>query len=129
RAARVRSARAAPGVILMVAVPLGTALSRHKASPWHGAPAAVLTPAQTLAGPAVVALRLAARVRTALESALPEIVALWIVGVVAFALRLASGWMAARRLVVMGTHPAPPGCPMALARLAARLRVTRQLRL
>src|SRR5438874_1315630 len=123
RAARVRYALATATLVLMVAVPLGTALSLHEASPWHGAPAAVLTPAQTLAGPAVVALRLAARVRTALESALPEIVALWIVGVVAFALRLASGWMAARRLVVMGTHPAPPGCAMALERLAARRRV------
>src|SRR5256886_4183309 len=112
----------------MVAVPLGTALSLHEASPWHGAAAAVLTPARTLAGPAVVALRLAARVRTALEPALPEIVALWILGVVAFSLRLASGWMAARRLAVMGTHPAPPGCAMALERLAARLRVTRPLR-
>src|SRR5881394_755590 len=128
RAARVRYALATATLVLMVAVPLGTALSLHEASPWHGAPAAVFTPAQTLAGPAVVALRLAARVRTALEPALPEIVALWIVGVVVFSLRLASGWMAARRLAVMGTHPAPPGCAMALERLAARLRVTRPLR-
>src|SRR5881392_852816 len=128
RAARVRYALATATLVLMVAVPLGTALSLHEASPWHGAPAAVLTPAQTLAGPAVVALRLAARVRTALEPALPEIVVLWIVGVVVFSLRLASGWMAARRLAAMGTHPAPPGCAMALERLAARLRVTRPLR-
>jgi len=92
----------------MVAVPLGTALSLHEASPWHGALAAVLTPAQALAGPAVVALRLEARVRTALEPALPEIVALWVVGVIAFSLRLASGWMAARRLAVMAHTPLPP---------------------
>src|SRR5881227_2806308 len=65
RAARVRYALATATLVLMVAVPLGTALSLHEASPWHGAPAAVFTPAQTLAGPAVVALRLAARVRTA----------------------------------------------------------------
>src|SRR5881398_1734449 len=75
RAARVRYALATATLVLMVAVPLRTALSLHEASPWHGAPAAVLTPAQTLAGPAVVALRLAARVRTALEPALPVIVA------------------------------------------------------
>src|SRR5881394_4277483 len=124
RAARVRYALATATLVLMVAVPLGTALSLHEASPWHGAPAAVLTSAQTLAGPAVVALRLAARVRTAL----PEIVVLWVVGVVAFSLRLASGWMAARRLAVMGTHPAPRACELALERLAARLRVTRPVR-
>src|SRR5207248_3379019 len=85
-------------------------------------------PAQPLAGPPAVALRLAARVRTALEPALPKIVALWVVGVIAFSLRLASGWMAARRLAVMGTHPTPPACEMALERLAARLRVTRPVR-
>jgi len=128
RAARIRYVLATATLVLMVAVPLGTALSLHEASPWHGALAAVLTPAQALAGPAVVALRLEARVRTALEPALPEIVALWVVGVIAFSLRLASGWMAARRLAVMGTHPAPPACEMALERLAARLRVTRPLR-
>src|SRR2546430_13053142 len=111
----------------IVAVPLGTALSLHEASPWHGAAAAVLTPAQTLAGPAVVALRLAARVRTALEPALPEIVALWILGVVAFSLRLASGRMAARRLAVMGTHPLPPRCAKAPERFAGRLPGTRPL--
>jgi len=127
-AARMRYALATATLVLMVAVPLGTALSLHEASPWHGALAAVLTPAQTLAGPTVVALRLAARVRTALEPALPEIVALWVVGVIAFSLRLASGWMAARRLAVMGTHPTPPACEMALERLAARLRVTRPVR-
>ena len=124
RAARIRYALATATLVFMVAMPLGTALSLHDASPWYGAPAAVLTPAQTLAGPALVALRLAARVRTAL----PEIVVLWVVGVIAFSLRLASGWMAARRLAVMGTHPAPRACEMALERLAARLHVTRPLR-
>src|SRR2546430_11082953 len=57
RAARVRYAFATATLVLMVAVPLGTALSLHEASPWHGAAAAVLTPAQTLAGAAVVAIR------------------------------------------------------------------------
>src|SRR2546429_4869695 len=52
RAARVRYAFATATLVLMVAVPLGTALSLHEASPWHGALAAVLTPAPTLAGPA-----------------------------------------------------------------------------
>src|SRR2546429_6167652 len=52
RAARVRYAFATATLVLMVAVPLGTALSLHEASPWHGAAAAVLTPAPTPAGPA-----------------------------------------------------------------------------
>src|SRR5438094_4699360 len=78
RASRIRYALATATLVLMVAVPLGTALSLHDASPWYGAPAAVLTPASTLAGPAVMALRLAARRRTSLEPALPGIGALWV---------------------------------------------------
>src|SRR5205807_2283082 len=42
--------------------------------------------------------------------------------------RLASGWMAAGRLAVIGTRPAPPACTAALQRLAALLRVTRPVR-
>src|SRR2546430_5667243 len=57
RAARVRYAFATATLVLMVAVPLGTALSLHEASPWHGAAAAVLTPAPTLAGAARLAFR------------------------------------------------------------------------
>src|SRR2546430_162691 len=51
-AARMRYALATATLVLMVAMPLGTALSLHEASPWYGAPAAVLTRAQILAGPA-----------------------------------------------------------------------------
>src|SRR2546430_6709093 len=56
-AARMRYALATATLVLMVAVPLGTALSLHEASPWHGALAAVLTPAQTLAGPPRLGVR------------------------------------------------------------------------
>src|SRR5256886_17019313 len=54
RAARVRYAFATATLVLMVAVPLGTALSLHEASPWHGAAAAALPPAPTLAGARVL---------------------------------------------------------------------------
>src|SRR2546421_7830376 len=62
-AARTRYALATATLVLMVAVPLGTALSLHEASPWHGALAAGLTPAQTLAGPSARALRRTGRGR------------------------------------------------------------------
>src|SRR5256714_2013953 len=119
RAARIRYACATATLVLTVALPLVTALSLYGASPW---------PAPALAGPAVLVLRLAARVRATLEPVLPVIVVLWVAGVVGFSLRLASGWMAARRLTVIGTRPAPPACAAALQRLAARLRVTRPVR-
>ena len=119
RAARIRYACATATLVLTAALPLVTALSLYGASPW---------PAPTLAGPAALVLRLAARVRPTLEPALPLIVVLWVAGVVAFSLRLASGWMAAGRLAVIGTRPAPPACTAALQRLAALLRVTRPVR-
>jgi len=119
RAARIRYACATATLVLTVALPLVTALSLYGASPW---------PAPALAGPAVLVLRLAARVRATLEPVLPAIVVLWVAGVVGFSLRLAAGWMAAGRLAVIGTRPAPLACAAALQRLAARLRVTRPVR-
>src|SRR2546429_1996682 len=71
RAARVRYAFATATLVLMVAVPLGTALSLHEASPWHGAAAAVLTPAQTPAGAAGGGLRAPARGRPGLPAPPP----------------------------------------------------------
>src|SRR2546430_6060043 len=81
RAARVRYALATATLVLMVAVPLGTAVSLHEASPWHGAPAAVLTPAQTLAGAGLVGFLVPARGCTAPQHPLPGDVVLCIVGV------------------------------------------------
>src|SRR2546423_9160627 len=119
RAARIRYACATATLVLTVALPLATALSLYGASPW---------PAPTLAGPAVLVLRLAARVRATLEPVLPAIVVLWVAGVVGFSLRLAAGWMAAGRLAVICTRPAPLACAAALQRLAAPPRVTRPVR-
>src|SRR5206468_6217194 len=81
------------------------------------------------AAPAIVVLRLASRVRARLEPLLPWIVVLWLTGVVTLSLRLTSGWLAARRLRALGTLPAPEPCVAALHRLAARLRVSRPVRL
>jgi beta-lactamase regulating signal transducer with metallopeptidase domain/HEAT repeat protein len=158
RAARTRYALAVATLLLMVAFPLATALRLRAASSapsWTGdreAPASPVAPAQapapvasTLPGtssveatpatrreaaPAVRALpaRAAARLRAALEPALPWVVVLWLGGVMVLSLRLASGWMAVRRLGAEGTQPVPPACAAALARLAARLRVSRPVR-
>jgi HEAT repeat protein len=54
---------------------------------------------------------------------------LWLTGVVTLSLRLASGWLAARRLRALGTRPAPEACIATLHRLAARLRVSQPVRL
>src|SRR2546423_14348764 len=61
RAARIRYAFATATLVLTVAVPLGTALWLYEASPGRPDPtAAILAPAQTLAGPAGPALGVAA---------------------------------------------------------------------
>jgi len=144
RAARTRYALAAATLVLTLALPVGTGLRLERTSPGAtagGAAAAPRGPSPELvlpspesarryaAAPTIVALRLAARFRARLEPLLPWIVVLWLTGVVTLSLRLASGWMAVRRLGELGTRPVPEQCVAALRRLAARLRVSRPVRL
>src|SRR2546430_7429786 len=65
---------------------------------------------------------------TLFRSTLPWIVLVWLGGVLVLSLRLASGWLAARRLGRTTTHPVSEACRQALARLATRLRVSRPVR-
>ncbi len=140
RAARTRYALAVTTLILMLAVPVATAVRLRAGGPLAGAviaPApgaslgATLPPAGT--EPAIPAAgrpgpSLAMRLRAGLEPALPWIVVAWLAGVVILSIRLASGWLVTRRLSSVGTRPVPPACREALARLVVRLRVTRPVR-
>jgi beta-lactamase regulating signal transducer with metallopeptidase domain/HEAT repeat protein len=139
RAARTRYALAVTTLILMLAVPVGTALRLRAAPPWVAsvvAPAArvVAPPTPATTEPAMPSAQrpgpsLATRVRGDLEPALPWIVVAWLVGVVILSIRLVSGWLVTRRLSTEGTRPVPQSCRIALARLVVRLRVTRPVRL
>ena len=64
-----------------------------------------------------------------LEPALPWLVVIWAIGVLALSLRLANGWLMTRRLRSQGTRETSPALQEILVRLAARLRVTRPIRL
>jgi beta-lactamase regulating signal transducer with metallopeptidase domain/HEAT repeat protein len=138
RAARTRYALAVTTLILMLAVPMGTAVRLRAAGSPAGsvvaaaAPAIVsLAPAGTRPAPAPsgqTGRSLASRVRADVEPALPWIVVAWLSGVVTLSIRLASGWLVTRRLSTVGTRPVPRPCQDALARLVVRLRVTRPVR-
>src|SRR6059036_960738 len=157
RSARIRYALATATLVLTLALPLTTAVRVGEASPATpgnglatsavaSRPASDATPAAQAASPegamvaqetprgyapttpAIAALRLASRSRKALEPVLPWIVALWLAGLLVLSARLAWGWIATRRLGAMGTRPAPVACVEALERLAARLRVSRPVR-
>jgi HEAT repeat protein/beta-lactamase regulating signal transducer with metallopeptidase domain len=67
--------------------------------------------------------------RDRLERALPWLVVVWVLGVLISSVRLASGWMAARRLRTHGTRDVSASLQDVLAQLAARLRVRRPVRL
>jgi len=67
--------------------------------------------------------------RDRLEPMLPWLVVIWVVGVLILSVRLAYGWMGARRLQTHGTRTVPEALQQVLARLAARLRVNRPVRL
>ena len=98
-----------------------TATSRQSPAPLQSTDP-IMTPATTVApaGRSVAQL---------LEPALPWLVVIWAIGVLALSLRLANGWLMTRRLRTEGTRETSPGLQEILARLAARLRVSRPVRL
>ena len=139
RAARTRYALATLTLAVMLALPLATAVRVRETAPLMSevvtatspvapgptsspGPQAVPTPPTPPPGP------VAARIRAALEPALPWVVLVWFGGVVALSLRLASGWLVTRQLGRVGTSSVPDACREAVARLAARLRVSRPVR-
>jgi beta-lactamase regulating signal transducer with metallopeptidase domain len=140
RAARLRYALATSTLLLMLALPLATAVRLTHQAPWtwvyETAPA--VTPASTPAvggatpapGSAVTtgAQSVGERIRASLEPMLPWLVLVWLGGVVALSLRLASGWLLTRRMRSVGTSPVPEACVEAVTRLARRLRVSRPVR-
>ena len=67
--------------------------------------------------------------RPRLERALPSLVWCWIVGVLALSLRLLGGWAWARRLTTTGVRPGAESYLAMVRDLAARLRISRPVRL
>src|SRR3989441_361145 len=121
RAARIRYAFATLTLALMLALPLATAVRLSGTSPQ-------ISDVVTATSPVTPAAPVADRIRAALEPALPWVVFVWFGGVVALSLRLASGWLVTRQLGRVGTSSVPDACREAVARLAARLRIRRPLR-
>ena len=66
-----------------------------------------------------------ATLRQLLTPVLPGLVIVWVLGVVAVSVRLAHGWMSARRLRTTGTRSTADSLHQLLARLAARMSVSR----
>src|SRR5437660_1004621 len=138
RAARIRYALATLTLGLMLALPLASAVRLSGTSPWTDdvvTATSPVTPGPTSgpgpqAAPAAppAAAPVAARIRAALEPALPWVVLVWFGGVVVLSLRLASGWLVTRQLGRVGTASVPDSCREAVARLAARLRISRPVR-
>jgi len=121
RAARIRYAFATLTLALMLALPLATAVRLSGTSPQ-------ISDVVTATSPVTPTAPVADRIRAALEPALPWAVLVWFGGVVALSLRLASGWLMTRQLGRVGTSSVPDVCVEAVARLAARLRISRPVR-
>ena len=69
------------------------------------------------------------RLAAGAEDDLPWVVGLWLLGVAILSSRLALGWMWMRRLVRSGMAVREGGAPASLARLLARMRIGRPVRL
>src|SRR6266702_861708 len=122
RAARIRYAFATLTLALMLALPLATAVRLSGTSPQ-------ISDVVTATSPVTPTAPVADRIRAALEPALPWAVLVWFGGVVALSLRLASGWLVTRQLGSVGTSSVPESCREAVARRAARLRISRPVRI
>jgi len=83
--------------------------------------------AYTSAAAPVTLLETASRVQSA--QFLPWIVAIWLVGLIAFWMRLIAGWIVAARIRSTQIRPAPPEWQQTLNRLQARVGVSRPVRL
>jgi HEAT repeat protein/beta-lactamase regulating signal transducer with metallopeptidase domain len=148
-AARTRYTFAIVTLAAMLVVPVATTLRLYEpavvSSPATAAPTFVVntspSPAPHAAGADVKSLpslttasqsNRAGRfllLRDRLEPVLPWLVVAWMLGVLILSVRLAYGWMAARRLRTHGTRDVSAALQDVLARLAARLRVNRPVRL
>ena len=132
RAARIRYAFATLTLALMLALPLATAVRLSGTSPQISdvvTATSTVAPGPTGPGPrAVAAIPTPAAIRAAIEPVLPWVVLAWFGGVVALSLRLASGGLMTRQLGRVGTSSVPDACVEAVARLAARLRISRPVR-
>ena len=132
RAARIRYAFATLTLAMMLALPLATAVRLSGTSPQISdvvTATSTVAPGPTGPGPrAVAAIPTPAAIRAAIEPVLPWVVLAWFGGVVALSLRLASGGLMTRQLGRVGTSSVPDACVEAVARLAARLRISRPVR-
>jgi len=138
RAARARYTLATLTLGLMLALPLTTALRVSGASPSTSDVVTATSPVAPgpMSGPGpqavpaalTVLAPIAGRIRASIEPALPWVVLVWLGGVVVLSLRLASGWLVTRQLGSVGTSSVPESCREAVARLAARLRISRPVR-
>src|SRR2546422_9092238 len=113
RAARIRYGLAAVTLLVMLALPVATGLRLYGAAPLL---VRVESPAAALA---------AVRLRTIIEPTLPWIALVWLGGVLVLSLRLAAGWLVARRLGGAAPHSLPEARPPGPARPAARLPASR----
>src|SRR6266568_2236675 len=131
RAARTRYAVAIVTLALMLALPAATAVRLSRMSPWTSDVVTATSAVAPWPGPgprAVATTPTPAAIRAAIEPVLPWVVLAWFGGVVALSLRLASGWLMTRQLGRVGTSSVPDACVEAVARLAARLHISRPVR-
>src|SRR6476646_2098425 len=146
-AARTRDALSLLTLVAMLVLPISTGLRLFTraadASPVAAAQptnipdqVAATSPAPSIAGmtrpvphsATIVTQRATSRLRDMLDPAVPWLVVLWVIGVVVLSIRLAHGWIMARRLRTNGTRDTSVALQQVLARFAQRLRVTRPVR-
>ncbi len=136
-AARLRYVAGCAALLAMLAAPALTVAMLHDDTaavtaltsvPVEDEPAAPVMAIPTAEVPPVQ-VSWADAARAWIDPAIPWVLAAWLAGVCLLSLRLARGWVAARRIAERGCEPAAPRWQATLARLRRELGVSRPVRL
>ena len=139
-AARTRYTLSILTLAAMLVLPVATALRMHqppfaagdRATPSQPQVAPPPLEPQTTGAPSAAVVSphaTAGEMKSLVDPALPWLVVLWVGGVLVLSVRLAHGWITARRLRTHGTRPTSAPLHQMLERLATLLRVTRPVQL
>jgi len=125
--AKARYGTACTFLLLMAAAPVATfLLLQHQAAALAGP---LRLTVEAAAGTTVTEAPLTARVKTALDTALPWLLGSWALGVLLLSTRFLGSWIRVQRLRRRSASPVPAEWHLVLSRLCRELKLSRAVRL
>jgi beta-lactamase regulating signal transducer with metallopeptidase domain/cell division septum initiation protein DivIVA len=125
--AKARYGTACAFLLLMAVAPVATFLFLQRQAPTLAEPLRLTV--EAAAGATLAETPLAARVKTALDPALPWLLGTWALGVLLLSTRFLGSWVRVQRLRRHSASPVPAEWHLVLSRLCRELKLSRTVRL